>query len=58
MLHMKVVKGVNPKSSHHRGKYFFYLFNFVSVWDDECSLNLCDSHFMMYVVNQSSCCVP
>ena len=30
MLYMKVVKGVNPKSSHHK-EYFFYFFNFVSI---------------------------
>ena len=32
MLYKKVVKGVNPKSSHHKGKKFF---SFVSVWDDD-----------------------
>ena len=28
---MKVIKKVNPKQSHHKGKYFFYFFNFVYV---------------------------
>ena len=48
---MKVVKRVNPKSSHHKEKvYFFYFFNVVSIWDDRCSLIWkCDDHCMMYV---------
>ena len=39
-------------SSNHK-KVFFYLFNFVSIWDDECSLNLLfhSNHFMMYASN-------
>ena len=37
MLYMKVVKIVNPKSSHHKEKTFF-LFQ-VSIWDDGFSLN-------------------
>ena len=50
MLYMKIVKKVNPKSSRHKEKeYFFYFFNFVSIWDDRCSLTYCDKHFMMYV---------
>ena len=39
MLYMKL-KRVNPKSSHHKEKYVFFLFNFISVWDDGYSLNL------------------
>ena len=32
MLYMKVVKGVSPKSSHHKGgNVFFSFFNIVSV---------------------------
>ena len=37
---MRVVKSINPKSSQHKEKFFFCFFNSVSVWDDECSLNL------------------
>ena len=39
MLYMRVVKRVNPKSSHHK-EIFFNFFNFVSLWDDGYSLNL------------------
>ena len=39
MLYMKVVKGVNPTSSHHKEEIFFS-FYFVSVWDDGYSLKL------------------
>ena len=39
---------VNPRSSHHK-ENFFFLFNFVSLWDDGCSLMFCGSHFMMYL---------
>ena len=35
---MKVANRVNPKSSHHKGNIF--PFNFVSIGDDECSVNL------------------
>ena len=38
MLHMKVVKKVNAKSSHHKEEKFFFFF--YSVYDDECSLNI------------------
>ena len=48
MSYMRVLKAVSPKSFHHTGK--IVLFNFVSVWDDGCSLNLNGDHrFMMYV---------
>ena len=43
---MKFDKRINPKSPHHKEKTFF---NFVSVWDDECPLNYCDNHIMIYV---------
>ena len=43
---MKTAKRVNPKGSHHKEKYFFYLFNF---YDDVCLLNLLHNHLMMYV---------
>ena len=46
MLCMNVVKRVNPEFSP-QGKIFFYFFNFVSIWDDRCSLNL--KRFIMYV---------
>ena len=36
--YMKVLKRLNPKSSHHKEKIFF--FYFVSIWDDGCLLNL------------------
>ena len=39
MLYMKVVKRVNPKSSHHKENFFFYFFNFMSIGNDGCSLN-------------------
>ena len=35
MLYMKVAKTVNPKSSHHKEKNFFYVFNFISVSEDD-----------------------
>ena len=37
MLYIKVVRRVNTKSYHHKGKNVFY---FVSVGGDGCSLNL------------------
>ena len=41
MLYEKAVKRVNPQSSHHKEKHYFYIFKiFVSIWDDGCSLNL------------------
>ena len=39
MLYMKV-KTVNSNSSHHKGKYIFCFFKFLSIWDDKCLLNL------------------
>ena len=39
VLCMKV-KRVNPKSYHHKEKFFFYFFNFIPIWDDGCWLNL------------------
>ena len=62
MLHMKVVKRVNPKSSHHKEKILLcYFFNFVSIWDDECPLNVLWSSFhdisqtiMLYTLNSYS----
>ena len=33
------IKRINPKFSS-QGNIFFYLFNSVSIWDDECSLNI------------------
>ena len=38
MQYMKVKK-VNPKSSHHK-KIFFYFLNFMYIWDDGYSQNL------------------
>ena len=35
---MKVANRVNPKSSHHKEKIF--PFNFVSIGDNGCSVNL------------------
>ena len=35
MLYRKIVKRINPKSSHHKEKDLFFL-NFVSIQDDEC----------------------
>ena len=40
MLYMNTIKRVNPKNSHYRKIFFFYLKNFVSVWVNGCSLNL------------------
>ena len=34
MLHMKVVNRMTPRSFHHKGKVFFYFFNFLSIRDD------------------------
>ena len=40
MIYMKVVKRVNPKSSHQKQKkFFFYTFDFVSIQNDSYSLN-------------------
>ena len=58
----KLLNRVNPKSSHHKEKtLFFYFFNFVSIWDDGCSLNLLWSSFrdishiiMLYTLNSYS----
>ena len=54
----KLLKRVNPKkSSHHKEKFYFYFFNFISVWYDGCSLNILwysfhDIHFiMLYTLN-------
>ena len=44
LLCMKAVKGVNPESSPHKKKKF-YFFNFVFIWDDRCSLTLVWSSF-------------
>ena len=48
MLHMEVVKRVNPKNSHHKKK-LFSISLFVSIWDDGYLLTYCDNLFMMYV---------
>ena len=46
MFCMKVVKRINPKSTYNKeNKFFFYLFNFVSVWVDGCSLTSLWSSF-------------
>lgn len=37
---------VNPKRSHYKEKNLFYIFNFVSVWDDIHETY--DNHFMVY----------
>ena len=54
----KLLKRVNPKkSSHHKENFYFYFFNFISVWNDGCSLNILwysfhDIHFiMLYTLN-------
>ena len=31
MLYMKIVKRVNPKSSHHKENFYFFFFYFVSI---------------------------
>ena len=53
MSHMKIFMRVNPKSSHHKGEDYF--FNFISVWDDGCSLTYCDgcslTYFMGYITH-------
>ena len=38
MLHMKVVKRVNPK--HYHNNKNFFLLHFVCIWDEECLLSL------------------
>ena len=40
MLYMIVVKNVNPELSSQGTILFFNFFNFISIWDDRCSLNL------------------
>lgn len=35
-------------------KNVFYFFNFLCIWDDGCSLTLCDNHFMMCKPNHYS----
>ena len=44
MLYIKLVKRVNIKCSHHMENFFPS--NFVSIWDDEYSLNLLWSSFL------------
>ena len=34
MVYLKVVKRVDPKTSHHKEKTFFFFF--VSMWDGGC----------------------
>ena len=67
MLHMKVVERINSESSHDKEKYLFvYFFNFVSIWDDQCSLNFSWSSFQIvcksnpYAVHLKliQCCMP
>ena len=57
MLHMKVVQRVNPKSSRHQEKgFFFQFFNVVATEEDEASLDalwsfhgLCQStHYLLH----------
>ena len=49
MLYEKVVKRVCLQSSHYTDQSFFYFFNFVFIWNDGCSLNVCDNYFILYV---------
>ena len=39
-VYLTVVKRVNQKSSYHIHTNIFYFFNFVSMCDDGCSLNI------------------
>ena len=52
MLYMKVVKKVNPTSSHHKKENVFFFFYSVSIWDDECSLNILYPFNDVYKLNQ------
>ena len=59
MLYMKVVKRKKPKISHHKENS--PLFNFVSIWDEGCLLNLSWQSFhdvsqiiMVYTLNSYS----
>ena len=45
IINTAVRYGEQILSSHHKEKYFFYFFNFVSVRDDGYSLNLLWSSF-------------
>ena len=45
---MKSVES-NLKNFHHKEKIFLYFFNFVSIWDEGCSLSLLWYHLTMYV---------
>ena len=51
MLHVKVVERVEPKMSHHMGKYFF-IFLFFDLYE-MMNVNKADGggHFMMYISN-------
>ena len=54
---------VNPKGPHH--EIFFYFFNFVSIYDDGCSLNLsrqsfhdvCKSNHYAVYLKLIQCCM-
>lgn len=51
MLHVKIIKRVNPKSSHHRKNIFFFLILLsfiISFICDGIHLTYCHNHFMMY----------
>ena len=52
LCHTEQLLRVNPKIVITRKKYFkYFLFNSVSVWDDECSLNALESFHDVYKSN-------
>ena len=46
---MQVVERVNPRSSHHKKKYFFPFILYLC--EIMCVHYTCDNHFMMYKSN-------
>ena len=44
---MKVVKRVNPKSSHHKEKYFSFILYLFEIMD--VHKTYCGNHFMIYL---------
>ena len=50
VLYTKVVKRANPKSPHHKEKFFFFLFYILYLYETtDVHQTYCDHHFMSYV---------
>lgn len=52
MVYRKIVKRVDPKSSHQKENFLVFI---ASIWDDRSWLNYCGYHFTIFV-NQTSYC--